>query len=164
MKNRIKIIRNAIVAVLFASLVSCDVLEVESPSVISGSSFWKTEEDLKAANQAIYTYLREVDEQLFLLGESRAETTGLNAVGSAGGYDIYFNNTLTSATVGASWQPFYALINACNLIIKYAEGIHFNSQADKDYYLAQSYVMRAWAYYAMVRSWGDLIIRIEPVE
>ena len=164
MKNRIRIIRNAIIAVLFTSLVSCDVLDVELPSVISGNSFWKTEEDIKAAIQGMYTHLREVDEELFLLGESRAETTGLNAAGSAGGYDIYFNNTLTSATVGAEWKTFYSLINSCNLIIKYAEGVNFNSQADKNYYLAQAYVMRAWAYYVMVRSWGDLIIRTEPVE
>mgnify|MGYP000435333534 CR=1 FL=1 len=94
--------------------------------------FWKTEEDIKAAIQGMYTHLREVDEELFLLGESRAETTGLNAAGSAGGYDIYFNNTLTSATVGAEWKTFYSLINSCNLIIKYAEGVNFNSQADKN--------------------------------
>ncbi len=104
----------------------------------------------------MYTYLREVDEELFLLGESRAETSGLNAAGSSGGYDIYFNNTLTSATVGASWKRFYSLINSCNLIIKYADGINFNSQADKNYYLAQAYVMRAYAYYVMARSWGRL--------
>ncbi len=30
MKNRIRIIRNAIIAVLFTSLVSCDVLDVET--------------------------------------------------------------------------------------------------------------------------------------
>ena len=159
MKNRIRIIRNAIIAVLFTSLVSCNVLDVELPSVISGNSFWKTEEDVKAAIQGMYTYLREVDEELFVLGESRAETSGLNASGSSGGYDIYFNNTLTSATVGVSWKPFYSLINSCNLIIKYADGIDFNSQADKNYYLAQAYVMRAYAYYVMARSWGDLIIR-----
>lgn len=164
MKNRIRIIRNAIIAVLFTSLVSCNVLDVELPSVISGNSFWKTEEDVKAAIQGMYTYLREVDEELFVLGESRAETSGLNASGSSGGYDIYFNNTLTSATVGVSWKPFYSLINSCNLIIKYADGIDFNSQADKNYYLAQAYVMRAYAYYVMARSWGDLIIRTEPVE
>lgn len=41
MKNRIRIIRNAIIAVLFTSLVSCDVLDVELPSVISGNSFGK---------------------------------------------------------------------------------------------------------------------------
>src|SRR5690554_2084312 len=163
MNNRIRIIRNTMIAILLTSWVSCDVLDVELPSVIGGSSFWKTEEDAKAALQGIYTYLREIDEELYLLGESRAETSGVGASGSSSEYEMYFNNTLTSATSSISWKPFYSLINSCNLLIKYTEGIHFNSEADKDYYLAQAYATRAFAYFVMARSWGDLIIRTDPI-
>jgi hypothetical protein len=42
--------------------------------------------------------------------------------------------------------------------------IAFTSEATKNQLLAEAYTMRAYVYFIMTKSWGDLIIRTEPME
>ena len=166
MKYNFNIIKKAVLGLLIASsMAGCDsVFDITDESIIGGSSFWKTEEDVKSATQGLYTYLRSCDGTLFVLGELRSETAGPNSRGAGGGLEMYYRNTLTPATIEANWHVFYQLVNFANCIIKYGGNVKFEVEANKNYYLAQAYISRAWAYFVMTRAWGDLIIRTEPVE
>lgn len=166
MKYNFNIIKKAVLGLMIASsMAGCDsVLEVTDESLIGGSSFWKTEEDVKAATMGLYTYLRGLDGDLFRLGELRSETAGPNSRGADGNLGVYYYNTLGPATMGVSWHGFYTAINYANCIINYGGNVKFEVEANKNYYLAQAYISRAWAYFVMTRAWGDLIIRTEPVE
>lgn len=161
--NNIK--KAALCLVVASSIVGCDsVLDITDESIIGGSSFWKTEEDVKSATMGLYTYLRSCDRALFTLGELRAETAGPNSRGAGGGLEMYYRNTLTPATTGVDWKVFYELVNYANCVINYGGKVKFEVEANKNYYLAQAHISRAWAYFVMTRAWGDLIIRTEPVE
>jgi hypothetical protein len=162
MKNLQKIVL-LIIVTLFS--FSCDdLIEVAPTSVITAESFWKTENDAEGALVGMYAYLRNIaNADLFYLGEARADVITLGTVGE-GGWSKYYYNSLNPDDAGPSWQSFYTLINAANLIIKYVPDIDFTSGANKNNILAQAYTMRAWAYFTMTKTWGDLIIRTEPSE
>lgn len=161
--KKIKIIAILLFMSLFYS--SCnDLIKTDPTSVITAGSFWKTENDAEGALVGMYAYLRDIaSSTLYYLGEARADVVTLGTVGE-GGWAKYYNNTLNPDDAGPSWQSLYTLINAANLILKYVPDIDFASESDKNDMLAQAYAMRAWAYFVMTKTWGDLIIRTEPSE
>ncbi len=141
-------------------------LDIAPISSISSASFFKTESDVKGANYGMYIKLRnETSFNSFALGELRGETVTSGLAGTAG-YDRYYQNTVDAnvTTPQITWTGYYSIVNAANLIIKYAPGASFSSEASRNDYLAQAYTMRAYVYFLMVRTWGELPLRTEPLE
>lgn len=155
------------VACLPLLMASCSkTLEIAPVSSISSASFFKTENDVKGANYGMYIKLRnETSFNSFALGELRGETVTSGLAGS-GGYERYYQNTVDAniATPQITWTGYYAAVNAANLIIKYAPTASFATESSRNDYLAQAYTMRAYVYFLMARTWGDLPIRTEPLE
>lgn len=145
---------------------SCsDPLEVKPTSLITADSYWKTEDDARGALFGMYIRLRsEAVNNLFVMGETRSETLTSALVGTLG-FDQYYQQSLNaSGGLLIQWQTMYSVINAANLLIKYTPGITFRSEAAKNDILAQAHTTRAFMYYAMTRTWGDLPLRTDPIE
>lgn len=147
---------------LFAS--SCnDTLNVEPTSVITTNNFWRTENDANGALMGMYVELRNLSQGLHQLGEHRSEVMTPGLFGE--GVFILHRNEMNADTPGhPDWSAFYRAINTANLILKFVPNISFASEARKNSVLAQAYTMRAFIYYTMTKTWGDLIIRTEPTE
>ncbi|CAG5018610.1 SusD-like protein P38 [Dyadobacter sp. CECT 9275] len=147
------------------ALTSCtDNLELKPTSVISNASFWKTEDDAKGGTYGMYVTLRaQASKNLFLWGEGRSETVG-SGVQGLDGRERYYLNTLDPTTPGPEWQGMYTVIHQCNLLLKYVPNITFTSEAVKNDMLAQAYTMRAYVYFTMTKTWGDLPLVLEPTE
>lgn len=143
---------------------SCSrVLDVEPTSVITTASFWKTEDDAKGALNGMYVNLRNSSTAIFMIGEQRGEIYQNGPIGPS--TLILFQNVLTADNPGhPDWSTFYTTINSANLILKYVPQIDFKSDNSKNLILAQAYAMRAFINFVMVKTWGDIIIRTEPVE
>jgi hypothetical protein len=160
-----KIIYPALALVVL--LASCSkTLEIAPVSSISGASFFKTENDIKGYNYGMYILLRnETSFNTFALGELRGETVEQGLAGT-GGYDNYYKNTLTAdnLTPAITWAGLYKVVNAANLLIKYIPTIPFTSEATRNDYLAQAYSMRAYVYFLMTKTWGDLPLRSDALE
>ncbi|RQP10309.1 MAG: RagB/SusD family nutrient uptake outer membrane protein [Parapedobacter sp.] len=153
-------------------LTSCsDTLRLEPKSVITVKSFWKTENDVKGALNGMYSDFRNANKMMFQLGEGRSEVLGLGIAGS-GGYDLFYNNTLNPNNLdaqgnyssGLDWRVFYTIVNSSNLLIKYVPSINFASEEEKNRVLAEAYTMRAFIYFLMAKTWGDLPLRTDPIE
>jgi hypothetical protein len=148
-------------------LSSCNkTLDIAPVSSISSASFFKTESDVRGANYGMYIKLRnETSFNSFALGELRGETVTSGLAGTAG-YDRYYQNTVDAniATPQITWTGYYSIVNTANLIIKYAATAAFATDASRNEYLAQAYTMRAYVYFLMTRTWGDLPLRTEPLE
>ncbi|MGX5819314.1 RagB/SusD family nutrient uptake outer membrane protein [Chitinophaga lutea] len=151
------------------SQLSCTkMLELEPVSEISNSSFWKTESDVQGALAGMYVLLRnQATNNLFLWGEGRSDAMGPNLAAPV--FQTWDKNILTPDNAntifsGASttWQGMYGIVNACNLIIKQVPGIPFSTEAKRNNALAQAYAMRAYVYYVMARTWGDVVLVVEP--
>jgi hypothetical protein len=139
-------------------------LDLQPMSSISAASFWETNDDAAAGVNAMYTAMRDQAVlNTFILGEARSEVMVRGQAGSVG-YDLYYNNLLTSTNAGPSWMGYYAIVNAANLVLKYIPGISSLPATTMNQILAEAYTMRAYAYFIMVRTWGELVIRTEPLE
>lgn len=146
-------------------LSSCsDLLNVEPTSVITTDSFWKSENDAQGAAIGMYIDLRNLaTNNIYYFGEARADVITLGTVGE-GGWSKYYYNNLHPADAGPNWQSCYTLVNSANLIIKYVPTIEFASEERKRRILAEAYTMRAYTYFVMTRTWGDLPLRTVPTE
>ena len=150
-------------------IVSCKKeLELAPVSQISNASFWKTESDAQGAMNGMYTILRnESINNLFMWGEARSDAMGENA--GAAVFMNWYENLLTADNSGAifsgsptNWTGMYNLVHHANLILKYVPNIAFVSEAKKKNILAHAYAMRAFAYFTMTKTWGELPLVIEP--
>ena len=74
------------------TIPSCqDTLEVNPTSVITNSSFWKTENDAVGALNGMYVDLRSMSEAIYQNGEQRSEIYQGGAFG-VGVYNLLFND------------------------------------------------------------------------
>lgn len=160
-KNRI-IIFSIFIIVLGAGCTK--TLELEPISSISTASFWKSEDDANGALRGMYIRLRNVTAtNLYMWGEARSQDM-VRSVGNAGDIIRIFENTLDANVAGPDWSTVYRVINDANLIIKYLPNISFNTEAARNKSLAEAYAMRAYCYFIMVKTWGDLPLVVEPTE
>jgi hypothetical protein len=146
-------------------LSSCNkMLEVDSVRTVAEKNMWNSLEDSRGALMGVYglTRVALIDNDAFwIYGDVRSGDFSspvrqdLNAV---------INNSLnaTFPTVEAltDWTRWYAAINAANL---YLERIHEVQEKDLRYTessmrldVAQVRALRAFAYFYMVRIWGDV--------
>jgi hypothetical protein len=143
--------------------IGCDALDVSPTSVITTTSFWKTENDAQGALNGMYVDLRNVSAAISINGEHRSETFQGGVYGT-GTYNLLENALTGDQPNHSEWTGFYTIINSANLILKYTPDITFSSESLKNNALAQAYTMRAYAYFIMTKTWGDLIIRTDPTE
>ena len=160
-KNKFNYLKFATIILLVFSACTKD-LKVNPVSVITVTSFWKTENDAVGALNGMYVQLKSMSETIFLAGEGRSE---IHQIGPLGGAYTLSRNVLTPESPGISdWTGFYTIVNSANLILKYVPSIPFKSEDSKNNILAQAFTMRAYVYFVMTKTWGDLIIRTEPIE
>ena len=145
--------------------VSCKKdLNPDPISQISNASFWKTENDVNGGLYGMYVRFRgQAQNNLFLWGEARSETMN-RSLAALNGYNYYYDNALDRTNSGPTWQGLYTVIHDANLLLKYVPGITFTSEATKNAALAQAYTMRAYVYFILVRTWGDVPLVTEPIE
>lgn len=160
-----KINLKIILLALILSGISCtEKLNLNPVSQISNATFWKTEDDANGALYGMYVRLREQTvSNYFIWGEARSETMA-RSPGGADGKDVYYENRLTSINSGPTWQGLYRIVHDANLILKYVPGIAFTSETNKNKILAQARTMRAFVYFVLVRTWGEVPIVTEPTE
>ncbi len=164
MKKIFKTLLYLLIAVFFNNSCTKD-LTLDPISQISNASYWKTEDDAKGVMFAMYDRLRAEAENndLFYLGEARS--SDISSSFSQGGYEVLWDNSLTSSTsVLPVWTGLYLVVHHANLLLKYVPNIKFTSESSKNNILAQAHAMRAFCYFVMVKTWGDLPLVTEPTE
>ena len=155
--NKIKSIIAAAIAAI--SITSCNLLEVDNPSGIYGSGYWKDKSEVEAYLIGTYTSFRS-DLNTLKWFEERGDSF---EPGVEAGTSAIWSHNLTS-TNGQSWNGFYTVIQHCNMIIKNADAVAFNLESERNNIKAQAYTMRAYMYFCLVRTFGDAPIETEPTE
>lgn len=156
---------------LILSIYGCgDKLDLAPVSSISDANFWRTPEQTEAFVNGIHTRFREGTYQFILLGELRADIFGTEPGSpatfsgeSTEGRERMWSQTLHQDYAGVTnFGGFYANINQLNLLISKLNSTAEIPEEDKGYYLGIAHGMRAFYYFHMLRSWGDVIIQTEP--
>ncbi len=154
-----KTITYILIAVSLLSFNSCNLLDVDNVSSISGDGYWQSKGDAESYLIGIYTSLRDVSNAT-LHFEDRGETF---EVGLIGGPSNLFTQNLTSQN-GYGWNSYYTVIQHCNMLIKNIEPISFGMEADKNVILAETYFIRSYMYFCILRIWGDAPLELDPTE
>ena len=74
---------------------------------------------------------------------------------SASGIQLYTYNGLTSSNFGAAWNAAYTDINTLNGVLQYGQTIDI-PDATRKQYLAQAKFLRAFWYFYLVQTFGDV--------
>src|SRR5690606_21846128 len=152
---------------VLAPLSCSDDLDLAPVSSIGVAGFWNTPEDADGGAMAMYHHMRvmgQVNRTLYFLGEARSETMGDEQGRNPANKIAYITNNITASNADVNWLQIYKTISSANLVLKYVPSINFPNEANKNRILAQAYAMRAFMYFVLARSWGDVPIVLEPTE
>ena len=146
--------------VFMMAMSSCESwIEVKPVSEITRSSYWNGEGDVKGYLVGIYSDFRSMVNETYY-DEDRGDALDNGVVGTT---SRAWANSL-SETVAPNWRKFYTQMHHCNLLLKYGADISFNSQADRDRILAETYFMRGYTYLLLTQSFGDVPLVLIPME
>lgn len=148
-----------------AAFTGCDSLDVESVSTITDAGYWKSADQIKAFNTGLHSLMRKYSYNMFLLGEPRGDIYGDIPFGGEAtqGVERLPYNTINAEFTGVSdYAQLYKVINQINLMIYKTKDSDLLAEADRNYYLGEAYGMRAFLYFHLLRSWGDVILTTEP--
>ncbi|TSJ43060.1 RagB/SusD family nutrient uptake outer membrane protein [Mucilaginibacter corticis] len=156
-----------LLSLIFFTLVadSCKkALNVTPTSVVNETNTWNTIEDARAAIMGVYGLTRAAladDNGHWIYGDVRM---GNFVSPTRQDLKAVVNNNLNAAypvlNELSNWRRFYAIVNAANIFL---ERIHEIKDKDLRYTannmtvdVAQVRFLRAFAYFYMVRIWGDV--------
>ena len=146
-------------------------LDVSPISSISDGNFWQTPDQFDAFVSGIHARFRSHNSAFQTLGELRSDIFGTEA-GSAStftgeatqGVERLWQQNLNLDNPGVSnFGGFYSNIVQLNLLIDKLNTTNIVTAANKGYYLGIAHGMRAYYYFQMVRTWGDVVIQTDPV-
>ena len=161
-----KIIIAMMAAVSLLNFSGCDSFDMEPVSSISDANYWKSPDQFKAFNIGLHGLLRSQSSyNIFVLGEPRSDIYGDQPFGGEAtqGVERFSYNTINAEFTGISnFANFYTTLNQINLMIRRTNETDLLGEAEKNYYLGQAYGLRAYIYFHLLRSWGDVIITTEP--
>ena len=166
---------NKIIVIILSLLVvvsSCTKqLDLTPVSSISDANYWKTADQFDAFVTGIHTQFRADNANFLYLGELRSDIYGTDPGSSTTftgeatqGLEHAWQQTLDldNAVVG-NFGGFYYNIDQLNLLISKINASNVLTAANRNYYLGEAYGMRAFYYFQMLRTWGNVVIQTEPV-
>jgi hypothetical protein len=152
-----------VVLCLFAATACNKQLDVDSSRQAKEEGHWTKFEDARSGLIGLYGLFRAAiadNNAHWMWGELRQ-----------GDFRAVFRPDLKAVTEGnlnasfplletiTNWRRFYAVINASNLFIERVHGCLADKRYTESYYkldIAQARAIRAFAYFYMVRIWGDV--------
>lgn len=164
MKNKLIIIV-LLVSVIFTSCT--DWLDIKPLDRMVAEDYWKTQQDVESSVLNCYRELISdaCMERIILGGEIRGDNI-YNSRNFSAEQRHLFEASIQPANSYAKWEGFYKVINACNLVIKYAPEV---AELDPTYsqglmraHLAEAMTLRALVYFYLVRLYKDVPFIMEP--
>jgi len=140
-------------------------LDVNPAGNVAATQFWKTQADATSAVNAMYANLHEWTNIAF--APIAVESMGSDDVNKGStAADAAFMNDFHNFTANSGegqisdfWGGEYKTINFANQILDNVPAIDMDASL-KSRYLAEAKFIRAWAYFRLVRAFGDVPLRL----
>lgn len=134
-------------------------------STISPSNFYRNEGDCRLALNSVYsdigsryTYGEQLGIQ-FMVGTDEAVFSRSYNSWTIG---LYIHNS-TTVDIENTWRTLYRGINNANLLLANMPSAEFKDEARRLRYEAETRFLRAFYYFDLVRWWGGVPLRTEPI-
>ena len=143
---------------------SCEKeLEIDAPSDLTSSGFWDSETGARAALSGLYGALRSDASTLWLLGEIRSDIWGGATFESPSNISLIESNFTVSTAPFGGWAGLYGNIHQVNDFLANVPNIEFDNEEDKQHMMGQAYGLRAFYYYTLLKTWGEVPISMETL-
>lgn len=157
-------------------------LDLKPEDGLIRQEYWQTKEQLDAAVMGCYASLLggstvPLAKYLFIWGELRAEMVVPGLDLASEGDEALLNSTMrdeldimrtqiASTNSFVNWEAVYKTINYCNTVIKFAPDVLNNdktlTQTSLNAYLAEAHSLRGLMYFYLLRSFGEVPLKLEP--
>ena len=148
-----------ILIAFLASLSSCsDFLELEPEYLANETSFYKTEEDFETAMIGNYSELQNIyDAPLLDLAELTTDNAYIQWTSPTASEFECDEMRLTAANtyINSVWNLSFKTIVRCNTVLERIENAELD-EITKNQYRGESYFLRAYNYFNLVRLFGEL--------
>lgn len=170
MNNRKNLLQKSLGIGLIATMIfsqSCkkSFLDINPANGQKAQTFYKTEADANAAVTAMYSSLRSYASIAFpaiaieSMGSGDVDKGSVPSDASFMNDFIKFNVTSGEGQVPEFWDGEYVIINYANQNLDNIPAINMDAGL-KARYIAESKFVRAWAYFRLVRAYGDVPLRL----
>lgn len=162
--KRKKSLRNIVVFFCFLSIGSCEVLDEESLTQVSTEKFYQNESDAQAALAGAYARLKSGNgyyRQLFLSALFASSDQGLSNFLFAD----FKRGTIanTNQNLPPMWRDIYFGIRDANNVIANVQDIEMDEEL-KTRIIGEARFLRALHYFNLVRCFGEVPLRTEPIQ
>jgi len=144
--------------------VSCsqDFIDLNPPSNLSSSGFYKTQTDINQAVLSAYAGLRSIyNNTAYRLGEIRSDNTGWSWLPGNPAYQLGIDEFATpllpdNGYVEDLWDDGYRVILRANIVIGKADDADFTNENLRNQYIAEAKFIRALMYFWLNRAFGGV--------
>lgn len=142
-------------------LFSCDdFLDLAPDNQINTSGFYKNQNDFEVALVGAYSTLQGFHNvSLNYLGDMSTDNAEIQLPNPTSN-ELEFDEmgfTASNTYISSYWSTCYSLISRCNTILSRIENADINENAKKSIQ-GECYFLRAYAYFYLVRMFGDVTI------
>ncbi len=155
-----KKINSAIIAFALFFCLSCGKILEEHPQSQIVPSFFNSPAGVLGGIAGVYNEIRGQWGTEGFSSEMQAGTDEFIQGASSGGGPIHTFNGLNSTNFGSAWGAAFTSINTINGVLKFGQNIDL-PEATKNQYLAQAKFLRAFWYFYLVQTWGDVPLHTE---
>jgi hypothetical protein len=147
---------------------SCsDYLDEKLISNVTADSYYKTAAGFEDAVDATYTFLREIhsEERAYMLSIFGTDTHTNGADGNYKSFNYYDNGLNSSVDILLQqWTFLYQGINQANAVLGRAAAVEGMSDDLKLRRQAEARFLRAFYYFYLVRTWGNVHLSLEETQ
>ncbi|MGM9511982.1 RagB/SusD family nutrient uptake outer membrane protein [Larkinella sp. GY13] len=138
----------------------CEKILEENPQSQIVPSYFNTPSGVLGGIAGVYNDIRGQWGTEGFTVEMQAGTDEFLQGASSGGVPPYTYNGLNSSNFGSAWGVAFQDINTLNGVLKYGQTIDL-PEATRKQYLAQAKFLRAFWYFYLVQTWGDVPLSTE---
>jgi hypothetical protein len=155
-----KKIHSSIIAFTLFLCIGCGKILEEHPQSQIVPSYFNSSAGVLGGIAGVYNLIRNQWGTEGFSSEMQAGTDEFIQGASSGGGPVHTFNGLNSTNFGSAWGTSFVAINTINGVLKYGQSIDL-PEATKKQYLAQAKFLRAFWYFYLVQTWGDVPLSTE---
>ena len=147
-------------------LTSCkkNFIELSPVSTVSVDILFKTDKDYQDAIIGAYSILNRQGPNIWLFGDLPSDDTEQQFLTSVSLVGIdNFSININDGVLVNTWRNLYSMISRCNLILSKIESADPSVIVNKDKYIGDAKFLRAYAYFDLVRIFGDVPAVTKPL-
>lgn len=152
--------------VVLLSIVSCkkDFIQLNPISATNVEAVYKSDKDFQDAIVGVYAVLKDQYQNFWQFGDLRADDSwhALGNDASLIAVDKFSLNSSAGILI-SSWRNYYDVINRANLILDKIEKVNSTTVTNKEQYVGEAKFLRAFAYFDLVRIFGDVPLVTTPI-